>query len=89
MKTDLLDTGDLIFNYENLGLVRVDVCGNVVWRLPYRTHHSIWRDENAFCHKHCVEDYVDYAKHSHRINEVSSDTSKKNDRKKKQRIHQY
>lgn len=41
----LLDNGDLIFNYENLGLVRVDICGNVVWKLPYRTHHSIWRDE--------------------------------------------
>jgi hypothetical protein len=42
----LLENGDLIFNYENLGLVRVDICGNVIWRLPYRTHHSIWRDEN-------------------------------------------
>lgn len=41
----LLDNGDLIFNYEDLGLVRVDICGDVVWRLPRRTHHSIWRDE--------------------------------------------
>jgi hypothetical protein len=42
----LMENGDLIFNYEYLGLVRLDVCGNIVWKLPYRTHHSIWRDEN-------------------------------------------
>ena len=41
----LLENGDLIFNYEYLGLVRIDVCGNIVWKLPMRTHHSIWRDE--------------------------------------------
>lgn len=43
--TVLLDSGDLIFNYEHLGLVRLDFCGNVVWKLPYRTHHSIYLDE--------------------------------------------
>ena len=41
----LLDCGDLVFNFEHLGMVRLDVCGNVVWRLPYRTHHSIYKDE--------------------------------------------
>jgi hypothetical protein len=41
----LLDNGDLIFNFDELGLVKLDVCGNVVWRLPYRTHHSIYQDE--------------------------------------------
>jgi hypothetical protein len=41
----LLDNCDLVFNFTLLGLVRLDVCGNVVWRLPYRTHHSIYRDE--------------------------------------------
>lgn len=41
----LLEDGDVIFNFEHLGLVRLDVCGNIVWRLPYRTHHSIYRDE--------------------------------------------
>ncbi|MCB2214154.1 arylsulfotransferase family protein [bacterium] len=42
----LLDDGDLIFNFSNLGMIRLDLCGNVVWRLPYRTHHSIYLDEN-------------------------------------------
>ena len=41
----LLENGDLIYNYTYLGLVRVDVCGNVIWRLPYRTHHSVYLDE--------------------------------------------
>ena len=41
----LLDNGDLIFNYSKLGLVRFDICGNVIWKLPYRTHHSIYLDE--------------------------------------------
>lgn len=42
----LLENGDLIFNYTYLGMVRIDICGNVIWRLPYRTHHSIYLDEN-------------------------------------------
>jgi hypothetical protein len=37
----LLPDGDLVFNFENLGLIRLDYCGNVVWRLPYLTHHSV------------------------------------------------
>jgi len=41
----LLKNGDVVFNYATLGLVRLDVCGNVVWRLPYRTHHSVYLDE--------------------------------------------
>ncbi len=43
----LLDNGDLVFNFEHLGLVRLNVCGDVVWRLPYRTHHSIHKDERG------------------------------------------
>jgi hypothetical protein len=42
----LLDNGDLVFNFDFLGTVRLDVCGHVVWKLPYSTHHSIYRDEN-------------------------------------------
>ncbi|TWX73068.1 arylsulfotransferase family protein [Colwellia sp. C1TZA3] len=37
----LLANGDILFNFENLGLVRLDICGNVVWKLPRLTHHSI------------------------------------------------
>lgn len=37
----ILKNGDLVFNFEHLGMVRIDRNSNVVWRLPYRTHHSI------------------------------------------------
>lgn len=39
----LLDDGSLVFNFEHLGLVRLDVDGKVRWRLPYQTHHSVCR----------------------------------------------
>lgn len=39
--------GDLVFNYEELGMMKVDVCGRPIWRLPRRTHHSIVRDDNG------------------------------------------
>jgi len=41
----VLPDGDLVFNYEHLGLVRLDRDGDVVWRLPYQTHHSVHLDE--------------------------------------------
>lgn len=37
----LLPNGDLVFNFEHLGLVRLDPAGKVVWRLAYQTHHSV------------------------------------------------
>jgi hypothetical protein len=40
----LLPDGDIIFNFEQLGTIRMNTCGEVVWRLPYRTHHSIFPD---------------------------------------------
>jgi hypothetical protein len=40
----LFENGDVIFNFEYLGLVRLDRCGNVVWKLSYMTHHSIEPD---------------------------------------------
>ena len=43
----VLDDGDIVYNYEHLGLVRLGLCGEVVWRLPYRTHHSIHRDDEG------------------------------------------
>lgn len=44
---EMASNGDLIFNFEELGMVRLDPCGQVVWRLPYRTHHSIFLDEKG------------------------------------------
>lgn len=38
--------GDLIFNFEYLGLVRLAKDGEVMWRLPYQTHHSIYADDD-------------------------------------------
>ena len=39
----LLSNGDVLFNVEHGGTARVDACGNVKWRLPIGTHHSIDR----------------------------------------------
>ena len=43
----LLDDGSVVFNFENLGLIRLDACGKVVWRLPERTHHAIYQAEDG------------------------------------------
>lgn len=41
----LYKNGDIVFNLSDLGLVRLDRCGDVLWRLPYRTHHSAVADD--------------------------------------------
>jgi hypothetical protein len=43
----VMSNGDIVFNFEYLGLVRLNVCGEVVWRVPYRTHHSLHLDEDG------------------------------------------
>jgi len=43
----LFPDGDVLFNVEYLGLVRLDRCGKVVWKLPYPTSHSISRDDDG------------------------------------------
>lgn len=43
----LMPDGDLIFNFEHLGMMRLNPCNEVVWRLPYRTHHSIHKDNEG------------------------------------------
>lgn len=43
----VLSDGDLVFNFEHLGLVRLDRDGSVVWRLPYVTHHSVHLSEEG------------------------------------------
>ncbi len=37
----LMPNGDLVFNFDYLGLVRIDKTGSIVWRLAYQTHHSV------------------------------------------------
>lgn len=36
-----MENGDIVFNFEGLGLVCMNLRGEVVWRLPYLTHHSV------------------------------------------------
>ena len=43
----VMENGDLIFNFESKGLIRIDRDGQVVWRLPYLTHHSIHRHDDG------------------------------------------
>ena len=43
----LFSNGDIAFNFERLGLTRLKSCGGIVWRLPYRTHHSLHLDESG------------------------------------------
>ncbi len=44
---EILPNGDLVFNFEELGLLRLDACGNIIWRLPYLTHHSVFVDDKG------------------------------------------
>ncbi|WP_420587429.1 arylsulfotransferase family protein [Ruegeria sp.] len=37
----LLEDGDIVFNFTELATLRVDPCGQVVWRLDRRGHHSV------------------------------------------------
>ena len=43
----VMANGDLVFNFEHLGMMRLNPCNEVVWRLPYRTHHSIHVDSDG------------------------------------------
>lgn len=43
----VMGNGDLIYNYNLLGLVRLGMDGKVVWRLPYQTHHSVHRADDG------------------------------------------
>ncbi len=43
----VMEDGGLVFNFEHLGLVRLNRESKVVWRLPYRTHHSIHRHDDG------------------------------------------
>ena len=41
----LFANGDVVFNFEKVGLVRIDSCGNTLWARPNHTHHSVFIDE--------------------------------------------
>lgn len=45
----LFPDGDVLFNLDYVGAVRLDACGDVVWQLPEGNHHSIERaDDGTF-----------------------------------------
>lgn len=45
----LLPNGDVLVNVDYVGTARLDACGQVRWRLPAGTHHSIARtDDGSF-----------------------------------------
>jgi hypothetical protein len=43
----LLPDGDVVFNFDRYGLQRLDPCGEVVWKLPYMTHHSVFVSDDG------------------------------------------
>lgn len=58
----LFENGDVLFNIEYLGLVRMNAAGEVLWRLDRRTHHSVHRaDDGTFwvCAARWVEEAGD------------------------------
>ena len=46
--TWLLPDGDILFNFEKQGTVRMGLCGEIRWRLPYQTHHAIHIDDDGY-----------------------------------------
>jgi hypothetical protein len=45
--TWLLPDGGVVLSFGYYGLVKLDSRSNVVWKLPYRTHHSVFQDDNG------------------------------------------
>jgi hypothetical protein len=43
----LTTDGHLVFNFDELAMVRLDGCGQPEWTLPVRTHHSLIWDEDT------------------------------------------
>lgn len=43
----LYPNGDVVFNFEYAGLVKIDACSRTVWKLAAQTHHSIFKDPSG------------------------------------------
>lgn len=37
----MLDDGSVLFNIDYIALVRLDICGDLIWRVDMPTHHSV------------------------------------------------
>lgn len=44
---DILEDGDIVFNFEHLSTVRMTPCGEVVWKLDNLGHHSVHTAEDG------------------------------------------
>lgn len=44
----LYPNGDIVFNMYRKGFVKMDRCGAVLWKAPYRTHHALYQDQDGF-----------------------------------------
>ena len=40
--------GDIVFNFNGRGLVKIDKKSNVIWKLKDDYHHSVYMDDNGF-----------------------------------------
>jgi len=43
----VMENGDLVFNFAPIGMLRLDPCGALRWRLSYRAHHSLQLDADG------------------------------------------
>ncbi|MCA0998773.1 arylsulfotransferase family protein [Alloyangia pacifica] len=62
---DVLPDGSIVANFEHLSTFRMDVCGNVLWKLPNLGHHAVHRSEDGTiwvtAETHYAEDPTGYA----------------------------
>ena len=56
-----LPDGSVIYNMANIGLVRQGRCGQIMWKLPYPTHHSVFlnRSGDVWVSGHRTHDVTD------------------------------
>ncbi|MGH8249921.1 MAG: arylsulfotransferase family protein [Steroidobacteraceae bacterium] len=43
----LYPDGDVVFTFQYGGLVRIDRCSRVIWKLPLQTHHTLFQDQDG------------------------------------------
>jgi len=43
----LYENGDVVFNFHRKGMVKIDKCSKVIWKLPYKSHHSVYEDKEG------------------------------------------
>lgn len=44
---ELLPDGSVVFNFDNLGTVKLDKCGAVLWTVDRKTHHAVTPDADG------------------------------------------